>query len=61
MFHLVFCLESMTREFGAGVDEVLTELGDRYLGIINGIDTELWNPATDPEIPARYSASIMAS
>lgn len=52
-----FALESLTPEFGAGVDDVLAALGDRYVGIINGIDTELWNPATDAEIPDRYSAS----
>ncbi len=52
-----FARESVTAEFGAGVDDVLRLLGDRYVGIINGIDTELWNPATDSEIPARYSAT----
>ncbi len=51
-----FAGESLTPEFGAGVDDVLRSLGDRYVGILNGIDTELWNPATDPDIPARYSA-----
>lgn len=51
-----FARESLTPEFGAGVDEALRSLGDRYLGIINGIDVDLWNPATDPDIPARYSA-----
>jgi starch synthase len=42
------------------VDDVLRALGNRYLGIINGIDTELWNPATDAEIPQRYSAADLA-
>ena len=42
-----FARESLTPEFGAGVDDALRSLGERYLGIINGIDTELWNPATD--------------
>jgi starch synthase len=51
-----FARESLTPEFGAGVDAALRSLGDRYLGIINGIDVELWNPATDQDIPARYSA-----
>ena len=55
-----FARESLTPEFGAGVDDALRSLGDRYIGIINGIDTELWNPATDPGIPARYSASDLA-
>jgi starch synthase len=55
-----FAAESLTAEFGAGVDDALRSLGDRYLGIINGIDTELWNPATDAEISARYSAADLA-
>jgi starch synthase len=55
-----FAAESLTPEFGAGVDDVLRSLGDRYAGIINGIDTELWNPSTDSEIPARYSAAGLA-
>jgi len=55
-----FAAESLTPEFGAGVDDALRSLGDRYLGIINGIDTELWNPATDGELAARYSAADLA-
>ena len=55
-----FAAESLTTEFGAGVDDVLRSLGDRYLGIINGIDTELWNPATDAELAARYSAADLS-
>ena len=42
------------------MDDALRALGDRYLGIINGIDTELWNPATDGDIRARYSAADLA-
>jgi starch synthase len=55
-----FARESLTPEFGAGVDDVLRSLGDRYIGIINGIDTELWNPATDADIAQRYSAADLA-
>jgi starch synthase len=55
-----YARESLTTEFGAGVDDALRSLGDRYLGIVNGIDTDLWNPATDADIPARYSASDLS-
>lgn len=55
-----FAAESLTPEYGAGVDDALRSLGGRYSGIINGIDTELWNPATDTDLPARYSAADLA-
>jgi len=47
--------EIRTSEFGEGMEGVLAERADRVWGILNGIDTEVWNPATDPLIPARYS------
>ncbi len=50
-----YAKESVRPEYGAGLDDALRSLGDRYIGIINGIDTELWNPATDVDLPARYS------
>jgi starch synthase len=52
-----YARESLTPEFGAGLDDVLRARGDRYLGIINGIDTGLWDPATDPTLVAPYDAS----
>jgi starch synthase len=55
-----FAAESLEAEFGAGVDDALRALGDRYLGILSGIDTDLWNPATDADLPARYSATDLA-
>lgn len=55
-----FARESLSPEFGSGLSDVLRSLGDRYLGIINGIDTDLWNPATDDDIAARYSAAELA-
>jgi starch synthase len=38
-----------------GLDPVLRARGDRFFGILNGLDTALWDPATDPVIAARYS------
>lgn len=43
-------------EFGAGLEGVLARRADRLVGILNGADTDTWNPATDPHLPYRYSA-----
>ena len=52
-----YARESLTPAYGAGLDDVLRARGDRYIGIINGIDTGLWDPATDPTLAAPYDAS----
>ncbi len=49
--------EIQTPEFGFGLDGVLRERQDRLSGVVNGIDVEGWNPATDPHLAARYSLS----
>lgn len=48
--------ELMTPAFGMGLDGVLRARPDGVTGILNGIDTEAWDPASDPAIAARYSA-----
>jgi starch synthase len=50
-----YAAESRTPEYGAGLDDVLRARGDRYVGILNGIDRRLWDPASDPALPSRYS------
>jgi starch synthase len=40
-----------------GLHEVLANLGDRLVGIINGIDVGEWNPATDETLPAVFNAT----
>src|SRR6185436_2986844 len=52
--------ETLTPEFGVGFDGLLKSLGPRYVGILNGIDTEVWNPGTDPYLPAHYTAEDLA-
>lgn len=37
-------------EFGMGLDGVIRARSDALVGILNGIDAEVWNPATDPHV-----------
>jgi starch synthase len=40
---------------GHGLAPYLSDKADRFEGIMNGVDYSVWNPETDPLIPARYS------
>ena len=40
---------------GMGLDGVLRAKRDGVIGIVNGIDTDEWSPATDVYLPARFS------
>lgn len=42
-------------EYGYGLDPVLANRGDDLVGILNGVDMDVWNPATDPHIAQPYS------
>lgn len=46
--------EIRTSAYGAGLDGVLRSIGPRLTGIVNGIDVEEWNPATDEHLPAPF-------
>lgn len=48
--------EIQTKEFGAGLEGVLNTRKEDIYGILNGIDTDIWNPQTDKFIPYNYSA-----
>ncbi len=50
-----YAAETLTPEFGYGFEGVLRALGKRYRGILNGIDTGVWNPETDPLLPAHFT------
>ena len=52
--------EIQTPEFGCGLEGVFRSRRDRLRGILNGVDYDLWNPATDELIPARFSAGNMS-
>lgn len=42
-------------EYGMGLEGLLRQRGGSVVGILNGVDGDEWDPATDPLIPARYS------
>jgi starch synthase len=52
--------EIQTPEQGFGLDGLLRSRRGDLTGILNGVDTAVWNPATDPLIPRRYSAAQIA-
>ena len=45
-----YAAELQTPEYGMGMEGLLRAREADLTGILNGIDTEVWNPATDPEI-----------
>ncbi len=53
--------EIQSSEQGCGLDSVLRHRADRLSGIINGIDTEVWNPQTDSFIPHPFDAQFSVS
>ena len=50
-----YSLEIQTPENGYGLDWLTRQRADRLIGITNGVDYEVWDPETDPELPAHYS------
>ena len=50
-----YAFEIQTAEFGHGLDWLTRQRANRLVGITNGVDYEVWDPATDPELPAHFS------
>jgi starch synthase len=50
-----FAAEALTPAFGMGLDAELRAKGDRFFGILNGLDTTVWDPANDADLAAAYS------
>jgi starch synthase len=47
--------EIQAAEYGYGLDGLLRSRRDDFSGILNGVDTKVWNPQTDPALPGTYS------
>ncbi len=52
-----YAKEICTSEMGWGLDSILRKLQGKLFGILNGIDSTLWNPANDPFLTSHYTAN----
>jgi starch synthase len=55
-----YAREIQTGDFGCGLDGVLASRSADLRGILNGIDTDEWNPARDMHLPARFDADDLS-
>jgi starch synthase len=55
-----YAREIQSDEAGEGLDGVLRDRGGDVMGILNGIDDDVWNPATDRFTSAHFSAGDLA-
>jgi starch synthase len=55
-----YAREIQTPYLGCGLQGVLSERRDRLFGIVNGIDYNVWNPATDPHLAAHYNVNTVS-
>jgi starch synthase len=51
-----YAAELMRDEYGMGLDGVMRQRRGVFKGILNGIDEDAWNPATDAAIAAPYAS-----
>lgn len=55
-----YAQEIQMPENGYGLDWLTRQRANRLVGITNGVDYEVWNPATDPELPAHFDRGNLA-
>lgn len=55
-----YATEIMTPEYGMGLEGLIAARAGALHGIVNGIDTEVWNPATDPLLDANFDAEDLS-
>lgn len=54
-----YAQEILTPDFGMNLENLLNERRDRLFGILSGIDTELWNPATDGALTQTFDCDSL--
>jgi len=55
-----YAREIQTPEYGVGLDDLLRARSDSLVGIVNGVDYDIWDPATDPHLAANYTPDNLA-
>ena len=55
-----YASEALTTAGGFGLDLDLAAKGDRFRGILNGIDTDEWDPAADPSLVEPFAVGTLA-
>ena len=55
-----YAAEICTPQFGMGLEDVLTARGAMLVGILNGVDYDVWDPRSDPFLAARFDATNLA-
>lgn len=56
-----YAREILTPEYGYGLEGLLRARGGRLIGILNGVDYEVWDPAHDPHISQHYTEDTLES
>jgi starch synthase len=54
-----YAAEIQTPEFGCGLEGFLRSRSDRIMGILNGLDTQTWDPATDTALIAPFTVESL--
>ena len=56
-----YAKEIVRPELGFGFDGILSRRSADLVGILNGIDTDRWNPERDPFVPASFSSADVSA
>jgi starch synthase len=54
-----YASEILTPQYGEGLDQILNYRRDDLYGIVNGIDYEEYDPATDPNLERNYDSATI--
>ena len=55
-----YAFEIQNSDNGYGLDWLIRQRSNRLVGITNGVDYEVWNPESDPELPTHFSINDLS-